>query len=448
MLPSSFSDAMRQRLDEEVLSACVECGKCFEACPMPEPAGLGEADGKAVVRGVLGLLQGGEGTEEARLWTDVCTGSGYCIQACEHGVNPRFMVKMAGMARKALDADPKELRKATAESYRKMSSGVRVLSRLQMPPEVLARVNPDTAAGTRKSRAERAEPPDIVFYTGCNILKTPHIALLCLDVLDTLGKSYEVMGGTSYCCGVYQFIGGDLQMNQRYAFGTIDKLKAPGASEVLSWCPSCQNQMTEISKPTYALEKGGEDPFDLTPFIVFMERHLEELKTHFTHRVEKRVSINERPTLPQVNRAVRAILGAIPGLEVVELDVPRVGNMSNTLSVLPAFKDELREAEFKAAAEAGVTTLATVYHACHREICHYEPDVSFEIINFMELVGAAMGIEAEDVYKRLKIMGDVDAVIADSIDLVETYNLPLDELRDRIIQDMLSAQPVGIKAAE
>ena len=45
-------------------------------------------------------------------------------------------------------------------------------------------------------------------------------------------------------------------------------------------------------------------------------------------------------------------------------------------------------------------------------------------------------------------MGDVDAVIADSIDLVETYNLPLDELRDRIIQDMLSAQPVGIKAAE
>ena len=72
---------------------------------------------------------------------------------------------------------------------------VRMLSRLQMPPEVLARVNP------KPQRAPAAGPPDVVFYTGCNVLKTPHIALLCLDVLDLLDVDYRVMGGTSTCCG-------------------------------------------------------------------------------------------------------------------------------------------------------------------------------------------------------------------------------------------------------
>ena len=77
-----------------------------------------------------------------------------------------------------------------------MSRGVRVLSRLQLPPEILARFAP--------SREPRDGPPDVVFYTGCNVLKTPHIALLCLDILDLLDIDYEVMGGVGQCCGVYQ----------------------------------------------------------------------------------------------------------------------------------------------------------------------------------------------------------------------------------------------------
>lgn len=446
-MASTFSGAMAERLQDDVLDACVQCGKCAEACPMLEPAGIPRADPVGLVAGVLDLLKGGEGAADAQRWTDVCTGSGYCIPACEYGVNPRFMVKMAGIARKAGAGDMRDIRAGTVDTFKKMSSGVRMLSRLQMPPEVLERANPMSKPGQQKAAEARETAPDILFYTGCNILKTPHIALLCLDVLDTLGMTYEVMGGPSHCCGVYQFIGGDLKTNQRFAYGTIDKLKAAGSSEVLSWCPSCQTQLGEITMPTYSRET-GDDPFDLTPFIVFMDRHLEALKPHFTTRVEKRVAINERPVLPAVTAAVHRILEAIPGVEIVELDVKRVGTMSNGLSVLPEFKTELREAEFAAAAAAGATTLATVYHACHREICHYEKDVSFEIVNFMEIVGAAMGFHADDVYKRLKTMGDVDAVIADQADLVARYDLPLDELRDSILRDMLATQPVGIKAAE
>jgi heterodisulfide reductase subunit D len=435
-MSTPFQEALENRLREEVLDACVRCGKCAEACPMLEPAGVSRDNPVGLLDGVLDLLQGGEGTADARRWTDVCTGSGYCISACEYGVNPRFMVKMAGIARKAAGSDERTRRSKGVSSYRTMSNGVRLLSRLQMPPEVLERVNPMSRTGHLKAKAEDAgRSADIVFYTGCNILKTPHIALLCLDVLDALGKSYEVMGGPSHCCGVRQFNAGDLASNQRFAFGTIDKLGSAGTAEVLSWCPSCQIQLGEISLPNYRRETGS-DPFDLQPFILFLDRHLDELRSRFAHRVEKRVALHERPAFPQVMAAIKRILTAVPGVELVELPVHRASTMANHLDVLPVFKQRLRDEEFAAAAAAGVTTLATVYHACHREICHYENDVSFEIINFMEIVGEAMGLHADDLYKRLKLMGDVDAVIADSADLIERYGLPLDELRDSIASDM------------
>jgi heterodisulfide reductase subunit D len=155
--------------------------------------------------------------------------------------------------------------------------------------------------------------------------------------------------------------------------------------------------------------------------------------------VNKRVALNERPTFPGVTAGVKLLLSAIPGLEFVELDVPRAGSMSNSLTILPDFKDELRNREFRAAADAKVTTLATVYHACHREICQFENDVSFEIINFMELIGESMGISEADLYKRLKIMRDVDAIVADTRDNISAYGLDEETVRAALFTEYWTA---------
>ncbi len=436
-----FIEALDARV-AEIVDACTKCGKCVEACPMIEPAGIEAGDPSAVAGGVIDLLGGGPGTEAAERWANVCTGSGYCIPACEYGINPRFMVKMAKVAAERRNQPEPVLQKRATETFRTMTRGVRMLSRLQMEPEILARINPKPTG-----RAAPERPPEVVFYTGCNILKTPHIALLCLDVLDAIDAPYEVRGGTSTCCGVFQFNASDTDASGRMAYNTIEQLASAGTAEVLSWCPSCQVQVGEIVLPSYQLST-GETPFELTPYLVYLERRLDDLKPLMVHPVNKRVALNERPVLPGVVQAVRRLLEAIPGIEFVDLEVPRVGTMSNILSVLPDFKQELREKEFAAAAEAGVDTLATIFHACHREICHFETGLSFEIVNFMELLGESMGIASDDLYKRLKIMQDVDAVIADCKDMVDLHRLDLDQLRDSLLLDMLSAQPVGIRAAE
>jgi Fe-S oxidoreductase len=428
----SFVQALHSRVGD-ILDACTRCGKCVAACPMVEPAGIDlgaeAANAPAIVDGILDLLAGGPGTAEAERWTQVCTNSGKCIPACDYGINPRFMVNMARIAAKAkLGEDA--VRRAGQQYFTAMGRGLRVISRLQLQPELLARVSPPLRAAD-----EYIETPDIVFYTGCNVIKTPHIALLALEVLDALNVSYEVMGGTAACCGIQQFKRGDAKTAGRVSYNTIERLSRPGASRVVSWCPSCQIQIGEVALPAYQ-ESFGTAPFDISPIAEFFVERLDDLSALFVRPVRKRVALQERAALPNVMAAVKLVLRAIPELEVVELDVPIVSTQANHLSVLPKFKADLREREFSAAAAAGVTTFASIFHACHRELVQYQPQVSFELVNFMELIGESMGIYIPDLYKRLRLIGDIDTIVADTADLIAAHRLDLDTVRDVLAQEM------------
>jgi heterodisulfide reductase subunit D len=418
---AALLDTFRTR-GEAIAEACTRCGDCFRACPMTEPAGIGDADPSATAGAIVDLITGGEGNEAAARWIEACSGSGYCIPACKHGINPRFMVQLArGFARCNTGSAPLPTR--WRQGFQTMSRGVRVLSRLQMPPETVARFAPP--------RQQRSRPPDVVFYTGCNVLKTPHIALLCLDILDLLGVDYEVMGGVGQCCGVYQFRAGDFVSNNKMAYATIDGLASAGASTVLSWCPSCQISIGEVSLPNYELQFGSK-PFDLNPFLVFLAERADQLAALMQARVEKRIALHERPVFPETMAAVKKLLSIIPGAELVDIDVPRVGTQANSLAQLPEFKSQLVQRELAAVADAGVTTLATIYHACHREICDAGDGRSFEVVNFMELLGEGLGLDSEDLYKRLKQIRDIDEIIEETAPLIEAHRLDLDTVRDAL----------------
>ncbi len=427
---ADFVDTFRAR-GAAIADACTRCGDCFRACPMTEPGGIGDADPGATAGAIVDLITGGAGNEEAIRWADVCSGSGNCIPACQHGINPRFMVQLArGFARRNADGPPLATR--WREGFQNMSRGVRVLSKLQLPPETLARFSP--------SREPRSTPPDVVFYTGCNVLKTPHIALLCLDILDLLEIDYEVMGGVGQCCGVYQYRAGDFANNSKMAYATIDGLAAAGASTVLSWCPSCQISIGEVSLPNYELQFGAK-PFDLNPFLTFLAGHADRLAALMQRRVEKKIALHERPVLPEVIAAVKTLLSIIPGAELVEIDVPRVGTQANSLAQLPRFKRELVARELQAVADAGVTTLATIYHACHREICDAGDGRSFEVVNFMELLGEGLGLDSADLYKRLKLIGEIDEIIVETAPLIEANRLDLDTVRDALLAEFGAKRP-------
>ena len=237
----SFETALGERV-EEMLDACTRCGKCVEVCPSVRPAGISDTRSEDIIDGVLEIVRTGNGPEASRKWAASCMLSGECIKACDYGVNPRFLLAMARLGIAKADNELAERRRQGVERYREISRDVTLLSRLQLDTEVLERLGQKSA-----SVSTPVEAPDFVFYTGCNVLKTPHIALLALDIMDVLGVAYQVMGGPSHCCGISQLKSGDAEMAGRMGSNTMEKLSHSKSGQVISWCPSCYVQYTETN---------------------------------------------------------------------------------------------------------------------------------------------------------------------------------------------------------
>jgi Fe-S oxidoreductase len=433
----SFEAALDERV-ADMLDACTRCGKCVDVCPSVKPAGIADASSQDIISGVLDIVRSGDGPEASRRWAASCMLSGECIKACDDGVNPRFLLAMARLAIAKAGSELPDRRRLGVEKYRDLGRDVTVLSRLQLDGEALERLGQKSA-----SVSTPAEAPDFVFYTGCNVLKTPHIALLALDIMDVLGVTYQVMGGPSHCCGVVQLRPGDVEMSGRMGSNSIEKLSHSKSGQVISWCPSCYVQFTELTLPTIERQRGSR-PFEMTPFMRFLDGRLAELKPHLQRRVEMRVALHQHPGIDGAMEAATEILQAIPGVELVDLKQPAVGLQSFSLGVLPEFKRELQLGELQAARDAGVDALITVYHSEHRELCAHERDWPFRIINILEVVGESMGLHREDRHKQLKIMQDADQIVSECSDLIAQHALDTGKARDVVIKAMLGDQPLPL----
>jgi Fe-S oxidoreductase len=416
---------------KDILDRCSRCGKCVEVCPTAGPAGIDIGEPGTIVNDVLEILRGG-GSAESRgaRWASTCTGSGRCISACDDGVNPRFMLA-ATRLRLNERREAKERHATGQAGFQKMSTGVKVLSRLQLPADLVAGV-------TRSARADDGPAPDVVMYLGCNVLKTPHIALLCLEVLDRLGTRYKVFGGPANCCGVIQYRAGDAKASGRIGGNTVAGFAATGAAHVLTWCPTCNIQLNEIVMPS------TQAGFNLGHVIPYIAQRIERLRPHFVRPVNKRIALHEHPGVAGVTEGAIKILTAIPGIEIVDLEQPRVGYMCNSLAPVPAYKRELHARELDAAAAAGVDCLVGIYHACHRELCAHESTSPFKIVNFLELVGEAMAVERADLFKQWKMMQDVDRVLAEVAGQAAAAGLDLESVREVLLAHILGEQPLPV----
>jgi heterodisulfide reductase subunit D len=434
---NTFETALSERV-ESMLDACTKCGKCVEACPITGPAGVDVSDPPGVIAGVLDIVRLGDGPEASRKWASSCVLSGECIKVCDYGVNPRFLLNMARVAMARAKSEPLVRRKLGVDGFRLVARDVTHLSRMQLTDTQLARLGQIPSA----EPAASDEPPDVVFYTGCNVLKTPHIALLALDIMDALGVGYRVMGGPSHCCGVVQMRTGDVDTSGRMSENTLDKLARSKSGQVLAWCPSCLVQFNEVTLPTVERARGAR-PFEMTPFMLFLRQHLDRLRPMLRDPVPMRIALHRHTGAAGVMEAAADVLAAVPGITLVDLGQPAVGLMSNYLRALPAYKRELQLKELEAARDAGVDALVAVYHADHRELCAHERDWPFQILNALEIVGASMGLRHEDHYKRLKVKQDVDAIMADCADLAAQHGLNPATAR-LAVQAMLDDQPLPL----
>jgi len=411
---SAYADRL-EALVAEAADRCTGCGKCFEVCPTAREIGLDAGEARARVGELSALtLNGGPAADGLQKWLDACDGSARCSDACPEGINVRQWVTIAKM--KALDAvRPREVGAANAAGrFRHMAQAVRLLASMQLPSETLKKI---------LQPAER-RTAEILFYTGCNVLRTPHIVLNVMDILDALQLDFDVVGGTAHCCGVYQFQEADLPTYERMGHRTFQRFGQSGASKVLTWCPTCTKNFDE-------LEKDVEEPFfDLGHVSEFLAANLETLKARFVDQLRRRVVIHEHLGIGATVDSVRKLLSAVPNLELVEL-VQDSGFSYACGGQAAKFKDReqaIHRALAEGAVAAGADTIVTMYHSCHRALAGAEAAYPLRVVNFTDILAEALGRGGHpDYYRLYKVGGSMDEAVAAARQFLADNGVRVDE---------------------
>jgi Fe-S oxidoreductase len=237
----------------------------------------------------------------------------------------------------------------------------------------------------------------VVFWYGCNVVRHGDIIHHAIDLLRAVGLEPELAGGPSYCCGTQK--DDNLRAAEGMAKRTVGKFNAFGTEKVVTWCPSCHRHMNQF------MGEYTQANFGVSHIVQILHRNRERLARAFTHPVPLRVLLHRHVGFHEVadlNDLIADLLRLVPGLTLVESEHLAPAHMCSALVSVPAaLKDVTRKVCDEAQAQQ-VDTVATVFHSCQRLLCALEGSEPFRVVNYVALLGAAMGREYPDEYKSWK----------------------------------------------
>lgn len=400
-------------------TACTACGKCVEVCPVvPSIEQHGETPGP-VTHSVRGMLAGRAPSPGAAEWVHACNGCGECIPACPEGINPRKMLVLVSTLRAREEGQ-------TPELFRKMSRAIRLVAGMQLVPAEFARLL--TPSRTREA--------PVLFYVGCNPIRTPHLLFNTMFVLDAIGIDYEVVGGPGACCGIIQQKWeGELAAGERVTAGTLRRFEGFKPERVLTWCPSCQIHLGE------SLAGFRQTSFDLDHVTDFLVAHEMRLRATFVHPVAKRVVLHAHIGLTEIGRNVARLLAAIPGLTLLdtvwESGYACGGSGCNRAPRLAAREharllDRVRD--------TGADVLVTLYHGCHVAFVRTEKDHGARVLSFTDLLVEALGgVPHEDRLRRYLLADDLRMVVEEGLPYLRANGIDVaPDFLERILPELFA----------
>ncbi len=385
---------------------------------LPDGARGGLDAGEAVQRvdELKALTLGGAPADGLQQWLDACDGSARCSAACPEDINVRQWVTIAKM--KALEATrPREEGAANAaDRFRHMAQAVRLLASMQLPSETLKKI---------LAPAER-RTADVLFYTGCNVLRTPHIVLNVMDILDALELDFDVVGGTAHCCGVYQFQEADLPTYERMGHRTFQRFGQSGASQGADLVPDLHQEFRRtgegrrgaVVRPRPYQRIPGRQPRCAEDPIrgrsAKAPRGDPRASGYRGHGGEHRQA-HARGAQSGAARARRRI----PASPTPVAARPPSSRSASRRSIA---------ALAEGAVAAGADTIVTMYHSCHRALAGAEAVYPLKVVNFTDVIAEALGRGGHpDYYRLYKAGGAMDEAVAAARTFLTNNGVRIDE---------------------
>ena len=270
--------------------------RCVEVCPMIEPAGLDAAQAPGIVSGVLDLLAGGGGHRRPRCAGRTCAPAAVTASppartasirdSCWVSPGPRPGPR-TGNRRRAARKRRDLLRNEPGRPYPVQDAAPR---RTCWPGSAAAAAGP--------TRRPPPPPPPLPSPPTPPLPRTPprgrrprRRLLYRLQRAAHPAHRPAVPGRARRARGPLRGDGRDFALlrhlpvpiratpRERDGSASIRSIRLGGAGALggaLSWCPSCQTQLGEVTLPSHAGTNGGS-AFDLTPYIQFIADRLDRL---------------------------------------------------------------------------------------------------------------------------------------------------------------------------
>src|SRR4051812_6980718 len=202
--------------------------------------------------------------------------------------------------------------------------------------------------------------PDALFWYGCNMTRHGEVIRATTRILEAVGIAADPVGGPASCCGSPK--DASARIAEGMARRTVESFNASGAGQVVTWCPSCHMNMQDSMAPVTPTN------FETVHVTEVLHARRDRLRPLFVHAVPARVLVHGHlgfnGRVP-VNDSVPALLGLIPGVEVVEHAYRAPGHMCSSLAGVPGALADAHRATLAAVKETGADTVVTIFHSCH-----------------------------------------------------------------------------------
>jgi Fe-S oxidoreductase len=249
------------------------------------------------------------------------------------------------------------------------------------------------------------DPDRAVFWYGCNMTRHGEIIRATTRILRAVGMDAAPAGGPANCCGSPK--DASARINEGMARRTITAFNDSGRGQVVTWCPSCHMNMQDSMAPVTPTN------FETVHVTEALWARRDRLAPLLTRRVEARVLLHAHHGFNgrvAVNDLVPGLLRLVPGVTVLDHPYRVPGHMCSSIAGVPGALADAQRATLAAMAEAGADTLCTIFHSCHRESVTLERH-GVQVVNWIHLLAAGMGIAAADDYKAWRNAPDPRAAI-------------------------------------
>jgi heterodisulfide reductase subunit D len=287
---------------------CLDCGKCTGSCPLAR-VDLDYSPRRIVERVIFGEAEAV--MADPHLWS--CMTCGLCSARCPSDVD--FVRFIVGMRTQAFQAGERGI-----YAHNGILQEVMRIQTMNVHQDRLGWLTDDL---------EVSEDGDTFYFVGClpffdiifNDLDihAVDIARHGVRLLNRVGIS-PIVSNQERCCGADLRLAGDEASFRRLAELNVETIKASGAKRVVFGCAECYNAF-KTDYPAYV----GRLPFELLHLTELLADSVEKGDLDFGS-LPGTVTYHDPCRLGRylkVYDAPRTVLGAVPDLELVEMEEAR-----------------------------------------------------------------------------------------------------------------------------